>query len=81
MLQNPNTISRRGAAAARRVPGNLKRDINLLPANENSEKIAHWGTLALAVLMGALLLTYFAILLPGSHLSDLQNQADSLDSQ
>jgi Tfp pilus assembly protein PilN len=59
----------------------LKRDINLLPANESTVKLAHWGTIALAVLVGALMLAYFAILLPGSHLTDLQNKVTSLDNQ
>lgn len=80
MIQHsPATPGRQTARAAR--PASLKRDINLLPANENSEKIAKRGTIALAVFMGLLLLSYFIIYLPLNHVKDLQDNAASVESQ
>jgi Tfp pilus assembly protein PilN len=59
----------------------LKRDINLLPANEYSEKIARTGTTILAVFISVLLLAYFAIVMPTLKLNDLQAEALGAQNQ
>jgi hypothetical protein len=81
MQQNTHTTRRRGAAKPRKAFGDLKRDINLLPANENSEKLARIGTIVLAVFMGLLLLSYFAIIMPSTQLKAAQDRADGLSAQ
>jgi hypothetical protein len=81
MQPNTSITRRKSAAKPRKATGDLKRDINLLPANENSEKVARIGTIALAVFMGLLLLSYFAIILPGTQLKAAQDRADGLSAQ
>jgi type IV pilus assembly protein PilN len=64
-----------------KASGSIKRDINLLPANENSQKIARTGTVVLAVFVGAALLSYFVIFMPLMQLQDLQASANNASNQ
>jgi Tfp pilus assembly protein PilN len=81
MLQNPNREPNRAGKTRRNVAGNLKRDINLLPANENSEKAARIGTIVLGIAIGCVLFALVAIMLPASKLRDRQARADAAFEQ
>lgn len=81
MLQNPNNASHRGMAPSGKNTGNLKRDINLLPKNENSAKMARMGLIALAAAVCVAALAYAAILLPNSQLKEKQDTAAGLSAQ
>lgn len=81
MTQIQQAAPQKGAEGLRKATGGLKRDINLMPANESSEKIARIGTYALGFVVGAALLAYFAVFVPSSHLSDVQEQANIADQQ
>jgi Tfp pilus assembly protein PilN len=79
-MQTQPSPEKRAQAAARKT-GALKRDINLLPANELSSKMARRGTIALGVVVALLVAAYFAILTPALALQSLQDQAAAAENQ
>lgn len=81
MMQNPMPSTEKTAMKNARPLGALKRDINLLPVNENSERIARQGTVALFVLLGVLALAAVAVYLPSTWLSSLQDKANAAENQ
>ncbi len=81
MMQNPMPSTEKSAVKTTRPSGALKRDINLLPVNENSERVARQGTMALFVLLGVLALAAVAVYLPSTWLSSLQNKANAAENQ
>jgi Tfp pilus assembly protein PilN len=80
-MSNMNPAPRRGAPQHGRSHGNLRRDINLLPVNEGTEKAARWGSLILYVVLGAALFFGLAMWLPTIRLNDLKSQADNAEAQ
>jgi Tfp pilus assembly protein PilN len=79
-MQNTNP-GKRPAQPAAKSSGSIKRDINLMPANETSEKIARNGTIALAVFIGLLIAAYFAIAMPWMTLKALQSKAENAQNE
>lgn len=79
MQSNMNPAPRGGSRG--RPHGNLRRDINLLPANEGSEKAARLGTVILFTLLGAALFFVVAIWLPKTRLNALNSRADAAEAQ
>lgn len=77
----PTTSGKTPLKPFKPAPGNVKRDINLLPANENAEKMTRNLAIGLGVLISLLLLAYFAIIMPSMILSGLQSKADSAQNQ
>jgi type IV pilus assembly protein PilN len=65
----------------RPATGNLKRDINLLPANENSEKMARNVAIIVGVAVGLAILYVVAILLPSMKLNAIKGMANSAQNQ
>lgn len=74
--QIPTDAAVRSNTPVRRQAGAVKRDINLLPADEASQKRARRGLIALACIIGVLLLAYVGIVLPSLSLRGLQALAD-----
>lgn len=64
-----------------KMTGALKRDINLMPANESSAKLARRGAVALGVFVGLLIVAYFAILTPALALKALQEQTAAAENR
>lgn len=81
ILQSSAEVAGKKSARPSKRAASLKRDINLLPANEYSEKIARTGTTVLAVVVGALLLAYFTIVMPTMQLNDLKSNATTAENQ
>jgi Tfp pilus assembly protein PilN len=79
-MQN-TTPGKRPAQTGMKPSGSIKRDINLMPANETSEKLARNGTIALAVFVGLLIAAYFAIVMPSITLKALQDKAANAQNQ
>lgn len=65
----------------RPAAGNLKRDINLLPANESSERAARAGTIALGILLGLVVLYFLAVFWPQTVLNGLKSVAGNAENQ
>lgn len=81
MLQVPNNPKKKSASGYYRPAANLKRDINLLPTNDNPEKIARIGFYLIGTIIFAALLVYVAILLPSMQLQASQVQGNALSVQ
>ncbi len=81
MMQNPMPSTEKTTVKTARPSGALKRDVNLLPVNENSERMARQGTVALFVLLGVLALATVAVYLPSTWLGSLQNKASAAENQ
>lgn len=61
--------------------GPLKRDINLMPANESSAKAGKRALIALGILIVVLAVGYFGILMPSLALKALEGLAADAESQ
>jgi Tfp pilus assembly protein PilN len=81
MMQVPHNSQKKTAASYYKPAGSLKRDINLLPANENTQKAARIGTFALFICLGAALLALIVIIMPQMQLNSKANQANALSAQ
>lgn len=81
MMQTPHNPPNRTAPGYYRQAGSLKRDINLLPANEGSQKAARIGMFALLICLGAALLALIVIIMPQMQLNTRKDQADALSAQ
>lgn len=81
MLHNPQNFHQRNSVNSVNNKKNLKRDINLIPANENTEKMGRIGAYAILAIIIVALLIVVAIVIPGLRLKDRQIKADSMEQQ
>lgn len=81
MMQNPTPSTGKTVSRKAMPTGAIKRDINLMPVNANSERIARSGTVVLFVLLGLLALAAVVIYLPLTQLNALQDKANAADNE
>lgn len=80
-MLTPQPTEKAPAPRAYRPQGPLKRDINLMPANESSAKAGKRAIIALCILAAVLAAGYFGILMPSLALKALEGLAANAENR